>query len=98
MRQLSPQMRNQEVPLLLLLLQWKMERKFFILQIVEMQESFWSKKIQWKLADSTRRGSKAVRMTVDHKASDPDEQKRIKDMGGIILGDKVAGILPYLEK
>lgn len=37
-------------------------------------------------------------MTVDHKASDPDEQKRIKDMGGIILGDKVAGILSSSEK
>jgi protein phosphatase PTC1 len=40
-----------------------------------------------------KRGKDALRMTIDHKATDPDEQKRIKDMGGIILSDKVGASL-----
>lgn len=30
-------------------------------------------------------------MTIDHKASDPTEQKRIQDLGGLIFNDKVGG-------
>jgi len=40
-----------------------------------------------------KRGKQPLRMTIDHKATDPDEQKRIKDMGGLILGDKVGASL-----
>ena len=34
---------------------------------------------------------KAVRLTVDHKASDPVEQERVKSMGGFIQNDRVSG-------
>ena len=39
----------------------------------------------------SRRGKEAKRLTRDHKSSDPEEQKRIQDFGGIILHGKVAG-------
>jgi len=35
----------------------------------------------------------AKRLTVDHKPTDPDEQKRIQELGGIILSGKVGSIL-----
>jgi serine/threonine protein phosphatase PrpC len=34
---------------------------------------------------------KAVRVTVDHKASDADEQARVKAAGGFITNDRVNG-------
>ena len=39
------------------------------------------------------RGSKAIRLTCDHKASDPDEQKRIEEEKGFVMRGRVLGIL-----
>lgn len=36
-------------------------------------------------------GGKALRLTVDHKATDPVEQERVKAMGGFITNDRVNG-------
>lgn len=39
------------------------------------------------------RKDQALRLSHDHKASDPLEQKRIKDSGGFVSNDRVNGIL-----
>ena len=39
------------------------------------------------------RGTKAIRLTYDHKASDPDEQKRIEEEKGFVMRGRVLGIL-----
>jgi len=39
------------------------------------------------------RSGKALRLSHDHKASDPLEQRRIKDAGGFVNNDRVNGIL-----
>ena len=39
------------------------------------------------------RGGQAVRLSYDHKASDPAEQKRIEAAGGFVLRKRVLGIL-----
>ena len=39
------------------------------------------------------RGGKAVRLTYDHKGSDPQEVKRITDAGGFVLNQRVNGVL-----
>ncbi|GMK53539.1 hypothetical protein CspeluHIS016_0101250 [Cutaneotrichosporon spelunceum] len=39
------------------------------------------------------RGGKAVRLTYDHKGSDPQEAKRITDAGGFVMNNRVNGVL-----
>jgi len=39
------------------------------------------------------RGEKAIRLTHDHKASDPEEQKRIEEEKGFVMRGRVLGIL-----
>lgn len=39
------------------------------------------------------RGSRAIRLSYDHKGSDILEQKRVKDSGGFILNERVNGML-----
>lgn len=39
------------------------------------------------------RGGKALRLTVDHKANDPDEIQRIRNAGGFVVMNRVNGIL-----
>jgi protein phosphatase PTC1 len=39
------------------------------------------------------RKGKAIRLSVDHRPSDPDEQRRVKDAGGYILNNRVNAIL-----
>ena len=39
------------------------------------------------------RRRKAIRLTVDHKANDPDEAKRVEAMGGFVLRRRVMGVL-----
>lgn len=37
------------------------------------------------------RGGRAVRLTYDHKGSEPQEQQRVRDAGGFIALDRVSG-------
>ncbi|KAJ3342914.1 Protein phosphatase 2C 1 [Gonapodya sp. JEL0774] len=39
------------------------------------------------------RGGRAIRLTYDHKGSDPTEQGRIADCGGFVMNNRVNGIL-----
>jgi len=39
------------------------------------------------------RGGKAVRLTYDHKGSDTQEAKRITDAGGVVMNNRVNGVL-----
>jgi len=39
------------------------------------------------------KGGKAERMSIDHKCDNPDERDRIKNGGGIILDNRVGGVL-----
>lgn len=39
------------------------------------------------------RSGKAVRLTYDHKGSDPQEAKRITDSGGFVMNNRVNGVL-----
>lgn len=39
------------------------------------------------------RGQKPVEMSIDHKPSNPDEEKRIKEAGGHVFWDRVNGML-----
>lgn len=39
------------------------------------------------------RNGEAKRMTIDHKGTDPDEVKRIQDAGGLVVLNRVSGIL-----
>lgn len=38
------------------------------------------------------RGGKAIRLTYDHKGSDPQEAKRITDAGGFVMNNRVNGV------
>ena len=42
------------------------------------------------------RGGRAIRLSYDHKASDPYEQQRITEAGGLIMNDRVNGIFSLL--
>lgn len=39
------------------------------------------------------RDGKAIRLSYDHKGTDPAEQQRVKDAGGFVLNDRVNGML-----
>jgi protein phosphatase PTC1 len=39
------------------------------------------------------RDGQAVRLTYDHKGSDPQEQQRVREAGGFIINDRVSGML-----
>lgn len=39
------------------------------------------------------KGGKGVRLTYDHKASDPDEIQRVQDAGGFVIMNRVNGML-----
>lgn len=39
------------------------------------------------------RNGKALRLTYDHKGSDPQEMKRIIDVGGFIMNNRVNGMV-----
>lgn len=52
--------------------------------------TFWKTKY-WFLFYS--RDGKAIRLSYDHKATDPEEMKRIKAKNGWVVQDKVAGIV-----
>jgi protein phosphatase PTC1 len=39
------------------------------------------------------RNGKAIRLTYDHKGSDPSEKQRIKAAGGFVLNERVNGML-----
>ena len=39
------------------------------------------------------KGGKAIPLSITHKASDPSEQKRIRDLGGLIIGKRICGAL-----
>ena len=40
-----------------------------------------------------KRSDKAERLSIDHKADNPDEVARIKKSGGIVLDNRVGGVL-----
>lgn len=42
------------------------------------------------------RGTKAVRLTYDHKGSDQQEAQRITDAGGYVMNNRVNGLLPLV--
>lgn len=39
------------------------------------------------------RGGKAYRLTYDHKGSDPNEARRVQNLGGIMMNNRVNGVL-----
>lgn len=41
-------------------------------------------------------GGKALRLTRDHKGSDPEEAQRVREAGGFIMMDRVMGTLPSM--
>lgn len=43
-------------------------------------------------------GLQPRRMTVDHKGSDPAEVKRIQDAGGLVVLNRVSGILAVTRR
>ena len=40
-----------------------------------------------------RRGGKAVRLSFDHKGSDPSESRRIIQSGGFMMNGRVNGVI-----
>ena len=47
--------------------------------------------IFWRMWSFLSRGGRAIRLSYDHKASDPYEQQRITEAGGLIMNYRVNG-------
>ena len=64
-------------------------RGFYTRQMLEMLEQYYGK--QEFLIFS--RNGQAIRLSYDHKGTDPSESNRVKEKGGFMLNSRVNGII-----